>query len=58
MVTDQKVKRLFKLIHTEKNIGIAAAKEGMDLIRFFSIPVLGQGMKIRQRQLEYGNCNA
>jgi len=58
MVTDQKVKRLFKLIHTETNIGIAAAKAGMDLTRFFYRPVPGHGMKIRQRQLETENCNA
>jgi hypothetical protein len=30
MVTDQQVRRLFKLIQTEKNFGIAAAKAGMD----------------------------
>ena len=30
MVTDQQVRRLFKLIHTEKNFGIAAMKAGMD----------------------------
>jgi Mu transposase, C-terminal domain len=30
MVTDQQVRRLFKLIQTEKNFGIAAIKAGMD----------------------------
>jgi transposase len=30
MVTDQQTRRLFKLIHTEKNFGIAAMKAGMD----------------------------
>ena len=30
MVTDQQVRRLFKLMQTEKNFGIAAAKAGMD----------------------------
>jgi hypothetical protein len=30
MVTDQQVRRLFKLILTEKNFGIAAMKAGMD----------------------------
>ena len=30
MVTDQQVRRLFKLIQTEKSFGIAAAKAGMD----------------------------
>jgi len=30
MVTDQQVRRLFKLVHTTKNFGIAAAKSGMD----------------------------
>ena len=30
MVTDQQVRRLFKLIQTEKNLGIAAMKAGMD----------------------------
>ena len=30
MVTDQQVRRLFKLIQTEKNFGIAALKSGMD----------------------------
>lgn len=30
MVTDQQVRRLFKLIQTEKNFGIAAMKSGMD----------------------------
>jgi len=30
MVTDQQVRRLFKLIRTEKNFGIAAMKAGMD----------------------------
>ena len=30
MVTDQQVRRLFKLIQTEKNFGIAAMKAGMD----------------------------
>jgi len=30
MVTDQQVRRLFKLVQTEKNFGIAAAKAGMD----------------------------
>lgn len=30
MVTDQQVKRLMKLIHTEKSVGVAAAKAGMD----------------------------
>ena len=30
MVTDQQIRRLFKLIHTEKNFGIAAMKAGMD----------------------------
>ena len=30
MVTDQKVRRLFKLIQSEKNFGIAAMKAGMD----------------------------
>lgn len=30
MVTDQQVRRLFKLLHTEKHFGIAAAKAGMD----------------------------
>ena len=30
MVTDQQVRRLFKLIQTEKNFGIATIKAGMD----------------------------
>lgn len=30
MVTDQQVRRLFKLVHTTKNFGIAGAKSGMD----------------------------
>jgi len=30
MVTDQQVRRLFKLVQTEMNFGIAAAKAGMD----------------------------
>ena len=30
MVTDQQVRRLFKLIQSEKNFGIAAMKAGMD----------------------------
>jgi len=30
MVTDQQVRRLFKLAHTESSFGIAAAKSGMD----------------------------
>ena len=30
MVTDKQVRRLFKLIQTEKNFGIAAIKAGMD----------------------------
>jgi len=30
MVTDQQVRRLFKLIQSEKNLGIAAMKAGMD----------------------------
>ncbi len=30
MVTDQQVRRLFKLLQTEKNFGIAAMKAGMD----------------------------
>ncbi len=30
MVTDQQVRRLLKLIQTEKNFGIAAMKAGMD----------------------------
>jgi len=30
MVTDQQVRRLFKLIQTEKNFGVAAMKAGMD----------------------------
>lgn len=30
MVKDQQVRRLFKLIQTEKNFGIAAMKSGMD----------------------------
>jgi len=30
MVTDQQVRRLFKLVQTEMNFGIAAAKSGMD----------------------------
>jgi hypothetical protein len=30
MVTDQQVRRLFKLMQTEKNFGISAAKAGMD----------------------------
>lgn len=30
MVTDQQVRRLLKLVHTEKNFGIAAMKSGMD----------------------------
>ena len=30
MVTDQQVRRLFKLIQTEKNFGIASMKAGMD----------------------------
>ena len=30
MITDQQVRRLFKLIQTEKNFGIAAMKAGMD----------------------------
>jgi len=30
MVTDQQVRRLFKLIQTEKYFGIAAMKSGMD----------------------------
>ena len=30
MVTDQQVRRLYKLIQTEKNFGIAAMKAGMD----------------------------
>jgi len=30
MVTDQQVRRLFKLVHTESSFGIAAAKSGMD----------------------------
>jgi len=30
MVTDQQVRRLFKLVQTEKNFGIAAVKAGMD----------------------------
>jgi transposase len=30
MVTDQQVRRLFKLVHTERSFGIAAAKSGMD----------------------------
>jgi hypothetical protein len=30
MVTDQQVRRLFKLVQTEKNFGIAAMKAGMD----------------------------
>jgi len=30
MVTDQQVRRLFKLVHTESSLGIAAAKSGMD----------------------------
>lgn len=30
MVTDQQIRRLFKLIQTEKNFGIAAIKAGMD----------------------------
>lgn len=29
MVTDQQVRRLFKLVHTEKNFGIAAIRVGM-----------------------------
>ena len=30
MVTDQQVRRLFKLIHTEDTLEMAAAKAGMD----------------------------
>ena len=30
MVTDQQVRRLFKLIQTERDFGIAAMKAGMD----------------------------
>jgi hypothetical protein len=30
MVTDQQVRRLFKLAHTQRSFGIAAAKSGMD----------------------------
>jgi hypothetical protein len=30
MVTDQQVRRLFKLVHTQSSFGIAAAKSGMD----------------------------
>jgi len=30
MVTDQQVRRLFKLVQTQSNFGIAAAKAGMD----------------------------
>jgi hypothetical protein len=30
MVTDQQVRRLFKLVQTQKSFGIAAAKAGMD----------------------------
>jgi len=30
MVTDQQVRRLFKLVHTERSFGMAAAKSGMD----------------------------
>ena len=30
MVSDQQVRRLYKLIQTEKNFGIAAIKAGMD----------------------------
>ena len=30
MVTDEQVRRLFKLVHTTKYFGIAAAKSGMD----------------------------
>lgn len=30
MVTDQQVRRLFKLVHTESSFGITAAKSGMD----------------------------
>jgi len=30
MVTDQQVRRLFKLIQIEKNFGIASMKAGMD----------------------------
>jgi hypothetical protein len=30
MVTDQQVRRLFKLVQTERSFGIAAAKAGMD----------------------------
>ena len=30
MVTDKQARRLFKLVQTEKNFGIAAIKAGMD----------------------------
>lgn len=30
MVTDQQVRRLLKLVQTEKNFGIAALRSGMD----------------------------
>ena len=30
MVTDQQVRRLLKMVQTEKNFGIAAIKAGMD----------------------------
>ena len=30
MVSDQQVRRLYKLVQTEKNFGIAAIKAGMD----------------------------
>jgi len=30
MVTDQQVRRLFKLVHTQRSFGIAAARSGMD----------------------------
>ena len=30
MVTDQQVRRLFKLVQTHSNFGVASAKVGMD----------------------------
>ena len=45
MVTDQQVRRLFKLIQTEKNFGIAAMKAGMDGKNRSQVPQTGQVAK-------------
>jgi hypothetical protein len=48
MVTDQQVRRLFKLVQTERNVG-------MDVMRYFTIAteILPFSWDFRQRKITY-----